>query len=501
VGLARAATHEAAHTAENERKAAQAGAKTAALEPGTDDKQQEAPDAEGEEAEAPVAERKQEDAPVPRYEIYLDARMGAEAGAHTVSAGVSLLGAAEEKLFRPFEPGAKAREADSATGDSGANGAEGEAAGGAAAGGTATGGAAAVDADSEAATSGTTFPTSAGVALRALRTLVWDAPVAWWFGVMQHEVFGHGGRAREFGADPGVHLGSPWQGRGSYSSFDADGLSTEELLYIAAGGVEANGYAATFLERRAVAGVRMRPIDLLFLASNRLALSDYVLRTTPNPAEDPSGFFGEFSGGGDVAHYIDELLRLHGETPVITPVGVNEPVQREYEQLERQAIWNALDPGVWWALGSVVKMIARGDGAAPLPLPRWGRFRFLPAFSAEWTPSGGQVSLEWIAAREETSRWFSVIVRRGTGPSGSFGAIGGAIDDRFQVGPFRMGGIAEVWHDPRNGFGGGGRLRTRVARGLWRGFFFDVGVKSQGYWVGQPARPGLFGGIGINFTR
>jgi hypothetical protein len=417
--------------------------------------------------QVPADETEQKNGPVPRYEIYFDTRMGAEAGAHLVSAAVTLLGAGEEKLFRPFEPGAKGRDAEDGSAAAGDNG----------------------------------FPASAGVALRALRTIVWDAPVAWWFGIMQHEAFGHGGRGREFNANPGFHMGSPWQGRGSYSSFDADGLSTEELLYITAGGVEANGYAATFLERRAVAGVRMRPIDLLFLASNRLVLSDYVLRTTPNPAEDPAGFYGEFSGGGDVAHYIDELLQLHGVPVSITLGGVNEPVQREYEQLERQAIWNALDPGVWWALGSVVKMVARGDSAAPLPLPRWGRFRFLPTFSAQWTPSGGQVSLEWIARREETSHWFSVVLRRGDGPSGPFGAIGGAIDDRFQAGPLRMGGIAEVWHDPRNGLGAGGRLRTRVARGRVRGLFFDVGVKSQGYWVGQPARAGLFGGAGIDFTR
>ena len=402
---------------------------------------------------------RQKAGPAPRYEIYFDAWMGAEAGAHLVSAAVTVLGGGEERLFRPFDPAAK-----NAAGEQ-------------------------------------RFPTSAGVALRSLRTIVWDAPMAWWFGVLQHEMFGHGGRAREFNADPGVHMGSPWRGRSSYSSFDPTGLSTEELLYITAGGVEANGYAATFLERRVVAGVRMRPIDLLFLVSNRLALSDYVLRTTPDPAVNPAGFYGEFSGGGDVAHYIDELLRLNGVPVVVTPGGVNEPVQRQYEQLERQAIWNALDPGVWWALGSMVKMVARGDGAAPLPLPRWGRYRFLPTFSAQWTPSGGQASLEWIATREGTASWFSVIVRRGDGPSGPFGAIGGAIDDRFRVGPLRMGGIAEVWHNPLNGLGAGGRLRTRVARGYWRGLFFDVGVKSQGYWVGQPARAGLFGGIGVDFTR
>ena len=425
---------------------------------------------------APAGSAGQSEAPRPQYEIYLDTRLAAEAGASMVSAAVTLLGTAEAKLLRPFEPGAQGN--------------------GAAAGVAASGGA-----DPSASAAGGRYPPSAGIALRALRTIVWDAPVAWWFGIMQHEAFGHGGRAREFDADPGVHLGSPWQGRSSYSSFDPTGLSAEELLYITAGGVEANGYAATFLERRAVAGVRMRPIDLLFLASNRLVLSDYVLRTTADPGDDPSRFYGEFSGGGDVAHYIDELLRLNGVPAVITPAGVNEPVQREYERLERQAIWNALDPGVWWALGSVAKLVARGDGAVPLPLPRWGRYRFLPALSAQWTPSGGQLSLEWIAAREETSDWFSLIVRRGDGPSGPFGALGGAIDDRFRAGPLQLGGMAEVWHDPRNGLGAGGRLRSRIARGRVRGFFFDVGVKSQGYWVGQPARAGLFGGIGIDFTR
>lgn len=402
---------------------------------------------------------KQENERRPRYEIYFDARMGAEAGSHLLSAAVSLMGGGEERLFSPFDPGT--RDADGAQ----------------------------------------RFPTSAGVALRTLRTIVWDAPIAWWFGIMQHELFGHGGRAREFGADPSVHMGSPWSGRGSYASYDTTGLSTEELLYITAGGVEANGYAATFLERRVVAGVRMRPIDLLFLVSNRWVLSDYVLRTTPDPADNPAGFYGEFSGGGDVAHYIDDLLQLNGVPVVVTPNGVNAPVQREYEQLERQAIWNALDPGVWWALASMVKMVAQGDGAAPVALPRWGRYRFLPTLSAQWTPSGGQVSLEWITAREGSSRWFSVIVRRGDGPSGPFGSIGGASDDRFRVGPFWMGGIAEVWHNPLNGLGAGGRLRSRVARGRCRGFFFDVGMKSQGYWVGQPARAGLFGGVGFDFTR
>ena len=161
-----------------------------------------------------------EDEPAARYELYLSPTLDAETGARLVASAVTGTGAGEERLFRPLGSG------------------------------------------------------PGGIAARELRTLVWDAPMAWWFGVALHEAFGHGGRAREFNASPGVHLGSPWGGRDSYASFDLAGTSSEERLYIYIGGAEANTLAATLLERRAVEGVRMRPIELLYLLSNRLVASD-----------------------------------------------------------------------------------------------------------------------------------------------------------------------------------------------------------------------------------
>src|SRR5207249_10507801 len=140
-----------------------------------------------------------------------------------------------------------------------------------------------------------------GGIVRGARMLRWDAPIAWWFGVALHESFGHGGRGREFNTSPGVHLGSPWGGRDSYASFDLAGTSTEERLYLYAGGTEANTLAATLLERRAVEGVRMRPIELLHLVSNRLVASVYVLRTTPDPGSEPGRSHAAYSAGGAAA--------------------------------------------------------------------------------------------------------------------------------------------------------------------------------------------------------
>jgi hypothetical protein len=405
-------------------------------------------------------------AAVPRYEVHVSPTLDAQSGARDLADAVTGLGAAEEALFRRL-----IREEHA----------------------------------------GKDGPARFGhTALRAVRTLVWDAPVAWWFGVALHEAFGHGGRGREFHASPGVHLGSPWQGRVSFATFEIEGRSDEALLYIYTGGTEANNLAASLLERRAVEGVRLRSLDLLFLASNRLVASDYVLRTTPNPRSKPDRFFREY-GGGDVARYLGYLHELHGEGTGITPQGVDDEVSRQYRRLRRQAWWNLLDPGIWWALGSATRMAARGDDTPALPLPQRGGYRFLPILSSEWTPSGGQTSLEWVAAplrpaagplpsRRGSPAWFSIVARRGHGPSGHFGSLGAAAEGLLPAGPFLIGGAAEIWRDPRHGLGAGTRLRARLTQGYFRGLYLELGVKSQGYWIAQPATAGLYGALGVLFV-
>ncbi|HEU4402833.1 MAG TPA: hypothetical protein VFT43_12075 [Candidatus Polarisedimenticolia bacterium] len=397
-------------------------------------------------ADDPAARPPADDHARPRYELQISPWFDAESGARDLAAAVTGIGAGEERLFRWFEP--------------------------------------------------------AGIVLRPLRTLAWDAPIAWWFGVALHEGFGHGGRGRELHTSPSVHLGSPWEGRTSYSTFDGAGKSTEELLYIYIGGTEANGLAATLLERRAVEGVRLRPLDLLFLVSNRLVASDYVLRTTPSPRGRPARFFSEYSGGGDVARYLGYLHELHADGNGITPAGVDDALFRQYRRLRRQAYWNLLDPGVWWALGSALRAAASGDTTPPLPLPHASQTRFLPVLSSEWTPSGGETSLEWIMAPNDAIapvRSLSLVARRGRGPSGSFGALGLAAADLLDSAHLSFGGAAEVWRDPRNGLGAGARLRARFRRGWPRGLYLELGLKSQGYWVGQPATAGPYGALGFTY--
>ena len=177
------------------------------------------------------------------------------------------------------------------------------------------------------------------VPLGVAKAVLIDHPIAVFMLVFQHEAFGHGGRAREFGADATFRLGSPWTVNalfnggtrfGGGASWGGREVTREERGRIYAAGTEANTRSATLIERELVAGTRFRTGELLYYLRSRWYPSQYVLRT-PNPATDPSGFFAE-SSGGDVANYLGELNRkYYGETG-IAPTGVSPTLLNEYQR-------------------------------------------------------------------------------------------------------------------------------------------------------------------------
>ena len=347
---------------------------------------------------------------------------------------------------------------------------------------------------------------AAGMAARTARTLLFDLQVSFWFAILQHEAFGHDGRAREFGSSASFSMGSPWGfGRDASAGFDLDALDTKELLRVYAGGVQANSRAATLAERALVAGRPMRALDLLFLGWNRYATSAYILRTTPDPEDDPQGFFSEWKGGGDAARYLGYLNERFFGTPGITASGVDPSVLREWNRLERQAWWNLLDPGLWLALGATVSHVRNGDAPAPVSVPRLFGRRFLPVLSADWLIDGGSYSLETLfgpsphRAPGEGPAWFSFVARYGEGPAGTFVAAGAATEKLWETSALRWGGEVEIWSGAETGSGGGMRLDARVRRGGLRDLFFEVGLKSDGPWPGRPAGVGPFARIGYRF--
>ncbi|ANM30082.1 hypothetical protein ABI59_11620 [Acidobacteria bacterium Mor1] len=364
---------------------------------------------------------------------------------------------------------------------------------------------------------------AARVPLRSFWALAFDVPVAWWFGVLQHEAYGHAGRARELGSSgAGARMGSPWKRRSSYATFDASGMSDVDLLRVYAAGPESNGHAATLLTREALAGRELRPMELFYLTANRAVTSRYVLRTTPDPVTEPGGFFAEWSGGGDVANYIGYLHRDRFGDEGIRADGVDPSVLDVYERMERHAYWNGLDPAAWLALAVGWRAVVRGESTAQLPGFRLAGRRTLPVLSADWLPRGPVASLELVfgqplpgsdhaggsggargsaaSGSRSAAAWYSLVVRHGRGFDGRIGAVGAATEAFAEAGVFRLGGDLEIWDRPDGGVGGGVRVRGRVVRGRFRGAFADIGVKTAGHWPGRPVDDGPFVRFGVRFV-
>lgn len=351
-----------------------------------------------------------------------------------------------------------------------------------------------------------------GLPARIALTVFLDHPVAIFLVVFDHEAYGHGGRAREFGARASVRLGSPWKFDplfkggtrfGGGAVWDRE-LPLDDQLQVYTGGVEANTRSATIVERELVAGSAARGTQLLYFIRSRSYASYYVLSHTPDPSRDPGRFYDEWSGGGDVARYLGYLnTKYYGENGV-TPLSSSPTVQAEYRRLRWQAWINAADPGTYLAAWTLVRQIATGDARTSLPLPSIAGRRVLPILAADWTPDGGSISLETVFSRKigQTAgpRWFSIIVRNGNGPGGRFWSAGGATEMLAALKDFRIGGEAEVWNQPSYGAGGGAYLRTVATQGQLRGLLFDLGVKTKGHWPGRPVASGLILRAGYRFA-
>jgi hypothetical protein len=343
-----------------------------------------------------------------------------------------------------------------------------------------------------------------------VKAVLLDHPLAIFMLVIQHEAFGHGGRAREFGADATFRMGSPWTANalfyggtrfGGGATWGGAQVTSGERGRIYAAGTEANTRSATLIERELVAGTRFRTGELLYYLRSRWYPSQYVLRT-PNPETDPAGFFAE-SGGGDVANYLGELNRkYYGETG-ITPAGVSPTLLTEYRRLRRHAWINLATPGAWLALFAAGRDVGIGSEAKPLPAFRIGDRRFLPLLNADWMVDGGAVSIEAIfsgrAGDANGARWFSVLTRQGNGPGGRFWNVGGAAEKIVQWKWWSLGGEIEVWKQPSFGAGAGVHAHLSVQTGPIKGLQVYGGAKSEGDWPGRPANGGGFFRVGYRY--
>lgn len=344
-----------------------------------------------------------------------------------------------------------------------------------------------------------------GMGYRLGKTFLLDFTVDHLAILINHEIFGHGSRYREFGAEESVYhleLAPPW---GPGSGFARMGglpegryLSQTERSLITISGNEANTVLADEMERRILPRGRLhyREGALMILSAGNLPWYIWV--------DDWNTRLGY--GGGDPSTYIFQMNSLYGS------------VDRLYtlDRLKWHSLVTYLNPMQFysaWAL--LVSYGLRGDAQmSELPTLKIKKNRLLPSMSYNFTPFGAEFILRNYVLRPIENSRHPLIANRLFGLRLSYGDpffnnfyAGSLVLQNAYAGKYvQVGGEVGMWDQPGFEYGDttgliavpgglGGYAKVDLTLTPLRehpelGFFLQGGYKAHGYLMGEALQAG-----------
>ncbi|HKK26855.1 MAG TPA: hypothetical protein VKB18_02115 [Gemmatimonadota bacterium] len=337
-----------------------------------------------------------------------------------------------------------------------------------------------------------------GILYRLARFSLVDNLVPVFGRVVQHEVFGHGARAREFdwSASYSLELPPPLGGGGGSTTVRfPDGLTVTatEAMAFTAGGLEAEGVARQAIVRRWTARGHFTYHEALRYLWAWYDQAHYI--------------YGNVGGAGDdVANYI----RIYDAANGATLVDFNRG------DLQKEAAVDFFDPMVWYSLYAVfgAHVVGARDSLS-VPMLRLGSLRYLPYFRLGLSPFGPEYhSMHLFRAG---GRGLALDLRLGDGRVDQTWGVAARTEDAWRRGALGLDLRAAVWHQPALALGGtsartvGGGLGGLVAAtGRWRfgketaalrpsSLVVELGYKTAGFLEGERLGRGLVlrAGLGL----
>ncbi|HXT49839.1 MAG TPA: hypothetical protein VN811_02290 [Thermoanaerobaculia bacterium] len=334
---------------------------------------------------------------------------------------------------------------------------------------------------------------------------VWEFPTAAALLLVQHEVLGHGARAREFGLSPSYGFGLDFSGS---TGTERPPRDHTELALLPAGGAEADGVMAhrLLLDALGPDGIDGAQLPLVMMA--KLDLTVYVATAPrPRPGNDEGDFTHEYRNGNDVAIYLAgrQAARLGAPAATVWD-GVYEPdfderrLDDDWKQARDAALWNLLDPSLGAAMvGYFRRHVLHGEARVQAPALRLGESARL---SLGTRAALGPEEITRFLDLQAALPWAVVDVYLRDLDSGVDRSWGyGAAVHAARIGPVRISLGGDAWEEPRGTAGAGESRWNAVAEGEWRserwGIALKVGSKSAGFFPGLPIDEGTYAGAGV----
>jgi hypothetical protein len=342
-----------------------------------------------------------------------------------------------------------------------------------------------------------------GFGYRFSRLILLDYVAAHMLMLVQHEVYGHGARLREFGVKDiayQFHFPPPlgtYGGRAIQVGPSNRRWGEDEELAFNFSGSEATSLLSSQMEARFFEANSMHHQDALLHLYTGMDMPAYILS---------QWLAGQLGGtvGGDPGQYMRSINQKY--------VSASNPYN--ISTLARQSLVTFLNPFDWYSIYTVgIQYLVKGNTRLPqLPTIGIGSLRYLPALSYNLTPFGSEFILyNYVKRGEKTfvgdirvgdnrfeSHWGADVLARRILESRRW-------EVSLQAGgwhqpPLHLGG--ESIYETKGGLGGYGKAHVAWAPTLNSPdvrLYLQGGYKSAGYVMGEPLASGPILRFGLDF--
>ncbi len=309
--------------------------------------------------------------------------------------------------------------------------------------------------------------------------------------LVQHEVFGHGARLREFGNDHvtyELHTVPPY-GTGSGITYYGDyPNSSDELNAVHIGGVEAEQLLSDEIRSRALerGSINYRESNIYFVG--HLSVLLYALRT-----------YDLFSdNSNDIAHFVTQVQYRN---PNIT-----------LDRIKQLSLASLADPlTLDWFYSFFYTYLRRGETNSPLPFISLGGWKYLPGIRFNLTPFGYEYSLDNNLV--ESGRVIGIRIGAGSADLGTSVSLDAETHGLWKMGVLTVDGKFGLWRQPElvlspyftysgpSGWLGGGYATVNLACKFAEhaGLMLEAGYKTKGFVQGEALDRGGILRAGVQF--
>lgn len=324
---------------------------------------------------------------------------------------------------------------------------------------------------------------------RLAKFLLIEFPLNGTLMVTQHEVFGHGARAREFKLPVIRYTIGPFSGSTSFPLLQYQKLSLNERAAISAGGMEGTTILANRLRERWFSANRIDSREATLYLLTSLDQTLYI-RNAP----DENRFFRFRFSGHDVCDYIEEVNAWYGKRAL------------KMNKIKDQVLIDFLDPFLYYSLYSLGSYVIAGhQQLCDFPMIPIGDYRYLPGARLALAPYGPEY--QWLNYIQTPERFIKAVFRYGNTRGNTSEAIDLEITRIWTSDLLFLDTKLSCWSQPklftphaRIGKKQFGFAASMIARYQFAEDFQmmgQLGYKTQGFLQGEILHAGIIARMGI----